>query len=140
MVPTMSDDPRPLDFSEFAGRTPNARKRKTQGDPEHTISDEAMIREDVAAVVDSKKFKAASVEEIAEIAIRRMANAVILGGDGMLPTSLKEASDAAKIWASVQSMAAAVKNGKGSVHNEDDPSVKAVLSELEAFKKTHKRP
>ena len=117
----MSDDMQPINFSEFQGRAPRAAKRKTKGDPERDLSDIAQARDDAAAVADSRKLEAKSIEELAELAIRRAANVVLLGGDEFLPTSLKEASDVAKIWASVASMEASRRNGKGSTLAEDDP-------------------
>lgn len=136
----MTVDDQPIDFSEFANRKPRTPKRKTGGDPERDLSDVAAIREDVAAVIDSKKLDKKTIEEIAELMIRRNANAIVYGGDAMLPLSSKEASDQAKIWASVASMEAARKNGKGSGHSEEDPTIKAVLSDLERFNREKGRP
>ena len=123
----MSDEMQPIDFAEFQNRKPSARKRKSQGDPEHEVSVEAMAREDASAVADSKKLDSKSIEEIAELAIRRAANVYLLGGDAFLPVTIKEATDAAKAWASVASMEASRKAGKGSALAEDDPVAQVAL-------------
>lgn len=137
----MSDDPQIVDFSDWQPSTKTTRKRRSAGaDPERDLSDVAAARADVAAVIDSKRLDKKSLEEIAEQQIRRMANAITYGGDVMLPATLKEASDVAKIWASVASMEAARKNGKGSNLNEEDASIVAVRSELERFRAAKGKP
>ena len=42
-----------------------------------------------------------SVEELAELAVRRMAKVVLLGGEAFAPTTLREASEAANAWANI---------------------------------------
>lgn len=126
----MSDDPQPIDFSEFAGRKGPPKTRTKGGKQAEDEDVRESAREAAKLVADDKKLDGKTIEELSELAIRRMANVVLRAGDEFLPTTLKEASDTAKTWASVASMEAARKAGKGSGHAEDDPAVKEVLAQL----------
>lgn len=62
----------------------------------------------VAETLDEAELAAASralddrpIEELADSAVRKMAKVVLLGGKAFLPTSLKEATDAAAGWAQI---------------------------------------
>ena len=83
----MSDDPRPIDLSDWKIEKPATRKRR--------------VVNPVAQAAESTKLADKTVEEISEMAIRRAANVFILGGDDMLPKSGSEASNIAKTWADV---------------------------------------
>lgn len=125
----MSDDPQRINLDEFRDRKPSTNKRKVQADPdvEFTVGD---AREAAKKVADSKALESKSIEEISELVIRRMANVVLRAGDEFLPVSLKEASDNAKVWASVASMEAARRAGKHSGQSEEDPAVRDALAHL----------
>lgn len=130
----MSDDPQRINLDEFRDRKGPAKRKTRGGDPvDEDVRETA--REAAKLVADDKKLDGKTIEELSELAIRRMANVVLRGGEDFLPTTLKEASDSAKTWASVASMEAARKAGKGSGQSEDDPAVKAVMSELDALRR-----
>lgn len=60
---------------------------------------ETMDEAELAAM--SRTFDDRPIEELADFAVRKMAKVVILGGKAFLPTSLKEATDAAAGWAQI---------------------------------------
>lgn len=133
----MDDSLRPIDFADFTGRKPRAPKRKTTVEqPPSSTDDPAKLA--ATLVIDSTKLSTKSVEELAELAIRRMANVALLAGDEFAPRSLKEASDTAKTWAAIASLERARLAGRGGVLQDDDPvaaMAKRALRELAPFKK-----
>lgn len=125
----MPDEPGRIDLSEFRDRKPAVRKKKVT--PDHDAHPGDIAREAASRVADDPgQLAGKTIEELSEMAIRRMAHVVLRGGDDFLPTTLKEASDSAKTWASVASMEAARRAGKGPGQAEDDPVVKAALAQL----------
>ena len=60
---------------------------------------ETLEQADLAAA--SKALDDKPIEDMADLAVRKMAKVVLLGGQAFLPTSLKEATDAAAGWAQI---------------------------------------
>lgn len=138
----MGDDPKVIDFSEFApGKpAPRASKRRTrpgEGDPFYR-TDEAQSAADEVAELD--EFHDQTIEQISALAIRTMANIVLKGGKKFRPANLLEATNAAKGWAAIASMERAGRAGKQSSLNEDDPAVKEARDELAKFRDQMGKP
>lgn len=133
----MTDDMTPISFDEFANRKPRAPKRKTTAPPIATTTDNpAQLA--AAVVADSESLNNKSIEEIAEIGVRRMANVVLLGGAEFLPKSLTEATTAAKMWATIASSERARLASKGIPLDDDDPAQKMVKKALAQVREIRK--
>lgn len=118
----MDDDPKLINFDEF--RKPRAPKRKSVVPAVETDSDDPGVRA-AALVADSTTLDGKSVEDIAELAMRRFANVVMLGGEAFLPKNLNEATNAAKVWATIASLERARATNKGVKLEDDDPVIRA---------------
>jgi hypothetical protein len=126
------DEPLKPDFGAVIGK-PRAPKRKVA--PAPAEADDAQLA--AAAVIDSTRLEGKTEEELAELAIRRMANVVLLGGDEFMPKSLAEATSAAKSWAQIASLAKARANGRGmSSADADDDATSHVAKRLLAMVKS----
>lgn len=136
----MDDDPKVIDFADFApGKTPpRAAKRRVRPNEERNYTDEAQSAADDVAELD--EFADQSIEQISALAIRTMANIVLKGGKKFRPSNLLEATNAAKGWAAIASMERAGRAGKQSSLNEDDPAVKEARDELARFRDQMGKP
>ena len=113
----------PLWLAAVIGK-PKAPKRKVA-----PVADDAQLA--AAAVIDSTRLEGKTEEELAELAIRRFANVVLLGGDEFLPKNLMEASNAAKTWSQIASLAKARANGRGmTAADADDDSTSRAAKHL----------
>lgn len=111
----------PVDFSSFTSRKPRAPKRKTAPSVDVTTTD-SPAQLAASMVADSESLNNKSIEDIAELGVRRMANIVLLGGVEFLPKGLTEATTAAKMWATIASSERARLAGRG-IALEDEDSV-----------------
>ena len=132
------DDMNPVDFSEFTDRKPRAPKRRSQVPPTDVTSDDPAVIA-AAIAVDSTRLDGKTLEDIAELAMRRMANVILLGGEAFLPKTLKEASDVAKVWASVASLERARLGGKGAELSDSDPVARQARAALLQLRPLQKR-
>ena len=131
------DEIKPISFDDFKDRKPRAPKRRSVIPPVESASDNPATLA-AALVADSTSLTTKTVEDIAELAIRRMANVVLLGGEEFLPKSLNEASNSAKVWASIASLERARLAGRGGVMDDEDPvarMAKRALAELRPLQK-----
>ena len=74
------------------------RQRAARLKAKMVFGDSGEMAEEAAA---SKALSHMSIEDLAEKAVRRMANIVLLGGEAFAPASLREASEAATAWANI---------------------------------------
>lgn len=132
----MDDTLRPLDMSEY--RKPKAPKRRSVIPPVETDSDDPGVRA-AAIVASSTTLDAKSVEDIAEMAIRRFANVVLLGGEAFLPKNLAEATKSARDWASIASLERARALGKGMRVEDDDPVARVAQRTIDQFRQRSKQ-
>jgi hypothetical protein len=105
----MDEEMVPIDFAAWQPGTKTTRKRKSAAPP---AEPEVEVRPEIRTAADSTKLDGHSIEQIAELAVRRSANVYLLGGDSMLPKTASEASNIAKVWASVAALEKARKNGQ----------------------------
>lgn len=127
------DDPQPIDLSTWQSATPATRKRKSQAPPPPEGETAGIEKLRTAAASESLKGK--SIEELAELAVRKAANIYLLGGDAMLSTTATEASNVAKTWASV---AALDKARRGGGLTEVDDAVKIAKEGLATLRQRAK--
>lgn len=102
------DDMTPIDLSTWQPAAPKASKRRSAPPPPEG---ETTNLEKLRTAAESEKLKGKSVEELAEMAVRKAANIYLLGGDAMLSTTATEASNVAKTWASVAALDKARRGG-----------------------------
>lgn len=132
------DDMTPISFDEFANRKPRAPKRKSAASEIQITTTDNPAQLAASMVADSESLNGKSIEEIAEIGVRRMANVVLLGGAEFLPKSLNEATTAAKMWATIASSERARLAGKGIALDDDEPSqrmAKKALAQVRQLRK-----
>jgi hypothetical protein len=73
---------------------------------------------DIAAANKSLDLK--SNEELADMAVRRMAKIVLLGGEAFAPVTLREASEAANSWANIAYKEAQKRKGTADTASDDE--------------------
>lgn len=132
----MSDDPKLINFDDL--RKPRAPKRRSAVPAVETDSDNPAVIA-AALVADSTALDKKSVEDIAELAMRRFANVVLLGGEEFLPKTLAEATNSAKAWASIASLERARAAGKGSTLEDDDPVARMAQRTINEFRRHQKQ-
>lgn len=69
---------------------------------------------------ESKALDKKSNEELADMAVKRMAKIVLLGGEAFNPTTLREASEAANAWANIAYKEAQKRKGTADTADEGD--------------------
>ena len=103
----------PIDFSEWQAKG-TGRKRKSTTPPAEPEADLSELRD----AAKETRLDRKTVEEIAELALRRTANVYLLGGDAMLPKNPTEAANVAKAWASIRATEK-FKSGEGLTEIEE---------------------
>jgi hypothetical protein len=118
----------PIDLSQWSPGPATTRKRKTTNRPAEPDDQLDKVRD----AANSKTLAKKSVDEIAEMAVRRAANVFLLGGDSMLPTTATEASNVAKTWAAVRALEKNLKSGTLTDVEEAVAAAKDNLRQLRA--------
>jgi hypothetical protein len=85
---------------------------------------EGVVEEIVAAAegaIESDRLAGKTNEELADLVVYRYAKIVLLGGPAFMPSSLKEATDAAKSWSRIAVDEAARRRGASKVEPGGNP-------------------
>ena len=112
--------------------TSNLQARARANHVVSSAADQAMEAADNSAL-DKK-----SIEELADLNVRRMANVMLLGGMDFMPASPREVSDIATAWASIAYKEAQKRKGAPS-ENEEETPVEATVRNLVKMKRDMER-
>lgn len=101
-TPGFSDPERARELQERSRASYRANRREKQQQRQHQAS---MVlgpaTEAAMAAAESDVLASKSIEEMADMVIRRNARIVLFGGEPFMPVSVKEATEVAQAWSSI---------------------------------------
>lgn len=116
---------------ERAART--ERQKAARLKAQMAMGDSAEQAEIAAA---SQVLKDKSIEDLADMAVRKMAKVTLLGGEAFAPASLREACDAASAWANIAYKEAAKRRALNVADDDDDTPAEAAAKAMRQLKKS----
>ena len=83
---------------------------------------------------DSKAYDKKSAEDMADMIVKRMAKIVLLGGEGFVPVSLKEVTDAATAWSQIAHRETARRKALALPEDEASSDAREVAKSLQQMR------
>lgn len=109
------------------------RAKRAEGQKQRHQQAQAVLGSAVDAaqsIADSRQLEDYTIEQLADMEIRRMAKVVLLGGPAFAPVSLKEATDVAHTWSQVAKNESIRKGKTKEDTPEQDSPVEAAARQL----------
>lgn len=130
-APGFGDPERARELQKRSRDSSRAKRAEAQAQRRHQASLVlGAATEAAAAAADSDVLASKSIEEMADMVIRRNARIVLFGGEPFMPVSVKEATEVAQAWSSIAKNETIRKGKTKDDGAEDDAPAKETAAYL----------